>query len=77
MAGIKSLSFSREFDKQQLYFSFDSLTLSGDDQMTPGDNVDISFYFASKNMNIERDERAKHFGLGQPINSPHKNPGEN
>ena len=56
MNGIKSLSFSREFDKQQLYFSFDSLTLSGDDQMTPGDNVDISFYFASKNMNIERDE---------------------
>ena len=45
MNAIKSLSFSREFDKQQRYFGFDSLTVSGDDQVTPGDNVDISFYF--------------------------------
>ena len=41
------LSFSREFVKQQLYFSFDSLTLLGADQMTSGDNGDISFYFAA------------------------------
>ena len=47
MCGKKTLSFSRKADKQQQYFSFDSLTLSCDDQMTPGDNVDISFYFAS------------------------------
>ena len=51
------LSFSREFGKQQLYFSFDSLTLLGDDQMTSGDNGDISFYFAAFQQNKKQKSR--------------------